>query len=629
MTTASSETKEFSFQAEIKQLLHLLAHSLYQSREIAVRELVSNASDALDKMRYINLTDESTRDGSPLEITIEGRVEPKELVIRDNGVGMTRDELVTNLGTIARSGSLEFLKTLSASGDQKPDLSLIGQFGVGFYSAFMLADKVRVRTRSYQETSGWEWESDGAGTFRIAPAEGLARGTEIVLSLKSDAEDFAQDYRLKGVVRRYSGFVPHPVKIGGEVVNDQKPIWVEPKNQVTEEQHAKFFQYLSHGAGDQPVWHLHMAADVPIQFRAVLYCPKTNYELLGFGRTEHGLHLCAKRVLVQADCQELLPDNLRFLHGLVDSEDLPLNVSRETLQDNSLIRRIRNTLVKGVLDRLQALSDEKPEDYQAFYKEFGPILREGVATDIPNRERIAKLLRFASSQHPEKPIVSLDEYVKRSHPDQRRIYYLGGPDVSSLQKNPNLEIFRRRGLEVLFLVDPIDEFVMSSLGGFDGRTLTSIDSSDLGLPGGDSEPETKGDDPSRTGLSRVLDLFRAALGERVTEVRESKRLVDSPCCLVNADNSPSVGMQRVMRMAHKEAPAMRKAMEINPGSPFIGRLARLAANPDHDAFVKQCALQLWSNALLLEGMMLEPEDMVARVQMMMEQAAQAKSPIIV
>jgi molecular chaperone HtpG len=629
MATAAEETKEFSFQAEIKQLLHLLAHSLYQSREIAVRELVSNASDALDKMRYVSLTDESARDNAPLEITLEGRPETKEVVVRDNGIGMTHDELVTNLGTIARSGSLEFLKTLSTSGDQKPDLSLIGQFGVGFYSSFMLADKVRVRTRSYKEASGWEWESDGSGTFRVSPHDGVPRGTEVVLHLKPDAHEFAQDFRLKGIIRRYSGFVPHPVRIGGEVVNDQKPIWVEPKNQVTDEQHIQFYQYLSHRGDEKPLWHLHMAADVPIQFRAVLYCPRTNFELMGFGRTEHGLHLCAKRVLVQADCQELLPDNLRFLYGLVDSEDLPLNVSRETLQDNSLIRRIRNTLVKGVLDRLQSLADEKPEEYQAFYKEFGSILREGIASDLPNRERIAKLLRFCSTQHTDKPVVSLDDYVKRSHPDQRRIYFLGGPDIASLQKNPNLEIFRRRAIEVLLLPDPIDEFVMSSLGSFDGRSLTSIDSSDLGLPGGDSEPEAKPSEGSRKGMGRVLELFRAALDERVTEVRESKRLVDSPCCLVSAENSPSVGMQRILRMAHKEAPALRKAMEINPSSPFIDRLARLAANPDNDNFIKQCALQMWSNALLLEGMLLEPEEMVARVQTMMEQAAQAKSSIIV
>src|SRR4051794_27588260 len=282
-----SENQEFTFQAEIKQLLHLLSHSLYQSREIAIRELISNASDALDKMRYIALTDEAHRDAGPLEITIETDKEGQQLIIRDNGIGMNHEELVANLGTIARSGSLEFLKGVTATG--KADVSLIGQFGVGFYSAFMIADRVRVRSRSYKESEGWEWESDGTGTFRVSPAGPLPRGTEIVLHLKADAKDFAEEWKVKSVVKRYSGFVPHPIKIGGEVVNSQKPIWVEPKSQVTDEQYRQFYQHLTHRTEESPLWHLHLAADSPIQFRAILYCPPTNLELFGLGRQEHGL----------------------------------------------------------------------------------------------------------------------------------------------------------------------------------------------------------------------------------------------------------------------------------------------------------------------------------------------------
>src|SRR4051794_16334300 len=428
-----SDKQEFTFQAEIKQLLHLLAHSLYQSREIALRELVSNASDALDKMRYVALTDETQRDAGALEIVIEGTPDARQLVVRDNGIGMTHDELVANLGTIARSGSLEFLKSLA--GQPRADLSLIGQFGVGFYSAFMIADRVRVRTRSYKEASGWEWESDGSGTFTITPLEGdaPARGTEIVLHLKEDAKDFVDDWRLKSIVRKYSSFVPHPIKVDGEVVNDQKPIWVEPKSQVTEEQYAKFYEHLTHHAGEKPLWHLHLAADSPIQFRAIVYCPPSNVELLGFGRSEHGLSLCAKRILVQHDCRDLVPEYFRFLYGLVDSEDLPLNVSRETLQDNTIIRRIRNTLVKGVLDTISKLAEEKPDDYLNFYRQFSMFLKEGVATDAANRERLAKLLRFSSTHTDltgtgtgtdKDALTSLDAYVKRMPADQKRIYYL-------------------------------------------------------------------------------------------------------------------------------------------------------------------------------------------------------------
>jgi molecular chaperone HtpG len=629
-----TDKQEYSFQAEIKQLLHLLSHSLYQSREIAMRELVSNASDALDKMRYIALTDESKRDTGALEIVVEGRKEDSQLVIRDNGIGMTRDELVENLGTIAHSGSLDFLKNL---GNQpKADLSLIGQFGVGFYSAFMIADEVRVRTRSDKEQTGWEWSSDGSGTFTITPAEGLARGTEVILHLKDDAKDFADDWRIKGALRKYSSFVPHPIKVGGEVVNDQKPIWVEPKSQVSAEQYTKFYQHLTHHAEESPLWHLHLAADSPIQFRAILYCPPTNVEMLGFGRSEHGLNLCAKRIFVQHDCRDLLPEYLRFLYGLVDSEDLPLNVSRETLQDNTVIRRIRNTLVKGALDRLHQTADEKPDDFLNFYRQFGMFLKEGVATDGANRERLAKLLRF-SSTHSDAAgpdaLTSLDEYVKRMPADQKRIYYLGGPDLAAIRKSPNLEIFRRRGLEVLFLSEPIDEFVMSALHAFDGKELTSIDSADLDLPGPEvetAEDKGKGESApgSASGFGRVLDLFRKALGDRVQDVRESKRLTDSPCCLVNAEGGLSNQMQRLLKMTNREVPESKRILEVNPSSPLIRRLTQLAANHTHDAFIGECALQLHSNALALEGSLSEPEALVARVQGFMEEAAEKRSPLI-
>ena len=398
---------------------------------------------------------------------------------------MTHDELVTNLGTIAHSGSGEFLKTLSGDAKKQADLSLIGQFGVGFYSAFMIADRVRVRTRSYREEAGWQWESEGTGSFTVTPAEGpLPRGTEVILHLKDDAKDLASPGRIKEIVRRYSSFVPHPIRLGtGEVLNDQKPIWVEPKSQVTEEQYARFYQHLTHHTDEKPLWHLHLAADSPIQFRAVLYCPPTNLERFGFARLEHGVSLCAKRVLVQNDCRELVPEYLRFLRGLVDSEDLPLNVSRETLQDNTVIRRIRTSLVKAVFDRLDQLAKDQPEDFQTFYAQFGQMLKEGAIVDPANRERIAKLLRFASS-HSEDPEArtSLDDYIARMPEDQKRIYYLGGPDLASIRKSPNLEIFRRRGLEVLFLTEPIDEFVMNALGSYGGKPLTSIDSDDLELP---------------------------------------------------------------------------------------------------------------------------------------------------
>ncbi len=634
--TVVGDRQEYTFQAEIKQLLHLLSHSLYQSREIAVRELISNASDALDKMRYVSLTDESQREAGALEIVVEGKEGDKQLVIRDTGIGMTHDELVTNLGTIARSGSAEFLKAMAASSTSKPDVSLIGQFGVGFYSSFMIADRVRVRTRSYTEESGWEWESDGSGSFTVTPADGpLPRGTEVVLHLKDDAKDFASAWRIREIVRRFSSFVPYPIRLGdgGEVLNDQKPIWVEPKSQVTDEQYNRFYQHLTHHPDETPLWHVHLAADSPIQFRAVIYCPPTNLERLGFTRLDHGLNLCARRVLVQSECRELVPEYLRFLRGLVDSEDLPLNVSRETLQDNSVIRRIRTSIVKGVFDRLDTLAEENAEAFRTFYGQFGSMLKEGLIVDPANRERIAKLLRFASSRGDgPTATVSLDEYIARMPEGQKRIYYLGGPDYASVAKSPNLEIFRRRGIEVLFLTDPIDEFAITAMVNYQGTTLTSIDSADLDLPE-TTEPagaEAKeGEPPAKeSGFARVLDLFRAALGDRVREVRESKRLTDSPCCLVNAEGGPSTQMQRILKLANKDFPDVARILEVNPSAPLIRRLCSLSANADHESFIKQCALQLWTNAMILEGVTPDPEDLVSRVQTFMAEAAEKRSPLI-
>jgi molecular chaperone HtpG len=629
--------EQFSFQAEIKQLLHLLSHSLYQSKEIALRELISNASDALDKRRYAALTDSAGRDDEPLRIKLDPDAEANRLVLSDNGIGMTRDDLVNNLGTIARSGSREFLKGLAdkakAGEGKAAELSLIGQFGVGFYSAFMIADNVTVRSKVGGEADAWEWESDGSGTFTVTQVDGaeVPRGTSITLHLKDDAREFTEDWKLKSVVRKYSSFVPYPIEVAGELVNDQKPIWVEPRSQVTAEQYLQFYRHLTHHAEETPLWHLHLAVDSPMQFRSILYCPPTNLESMGFGKPEEGLSLLARRVLVQDHCRDLLPDFLRFIRGLVDSEDLPLNVSRETLQDNNVIRRIRGVLVKNVFDRLTKMADEAPDDYLAFYKQFGTILREGVR-DFEHRDRVGKLLRYRSSHTIEAgpdALTSLDAYIGRMPEGQSHIYYLSAPDLASLRKSPNLEIFRKRGVEVLYLIDPVDEFVLASLGAYAGKTLTPTDAAVLDLPGEDAtKPENEPKPEDSAGLARVLTLFREALGDRVQDVRESKRLTDSPCCLVNADGAMSTQMQRILKMNDSTFQAGGRILEINPGAPLVRRLAMLGSSHTHDAFIKQCGLQLWSNALLLEGVVTEPEDTVARMQSMLEQAADARSPLI-
>jgi molecular chaperone HtpG len=625
--------QEFTFQAEISQLLHLLSHSLYQNREIAIRELVSNASDALDKFRHVSLTQKEFEDDAELSISIEPDEENRVLTIRDNGIGMTHDELIQNLGTIAHSGSLEFLKKLGEGA--KDDVSLIGQFGVGFYSSFMLADRVEVLSRSYQDETGWKWESDGSGRFTIEPAEELERGSLIRLHLKEDLTEFTQAVRLKHILTEYSTFVPYAIRLGDDHVNDQPPIWVEPKSQVTDEQYKNFYGYLSKRTQEEPLWHLHLTSDSPFQFHAVLYCPASNFELMGFGKDEHGLSLCAKRILVQSNCRELLPEYLRFMYGLVDSADLPLNVSRQALQDDSVFRKIRKVLVKKVFSHLEGIANDSPDDYGNFYEQFGSTLREGVASDFENRDTLAKLLRFRSSHGDDRAAVtSLGDYVSRMPDDQKQIFYVGGETIATIEKNPNLEAFRSRKLEVLYLIDPVDEFVLNHVNKFEEKDLVSIDSSDIALPElatpGDSDDDDKSKDEKKgppAGFGTVLNLFREALGESVEDVRESNRLTTSACCLVNPEGAMSAQLQKVLSRATEEFQLTKRILEINPSHPLVEHLAGLSANDEHAAFIKTCGQQFLANAMLAEGVVPEPHETSERMMGFMEELAQQRSPI--
>ena len=642
--TAQTEKQQYSFQAEISQLLHLLSHSLYQNREITIRELVSNASDAIDKFRYVSLTSGQKIDASELMITIEPSKEDRVLSIRDNGIGMTREDLMNNLGTIARSGSLEFLKKAQKTGDKKaegnsPDLSIIGQFGVGFYSSFMLADRVEVITRSHAEESGWRWESTGDGNYTIdAAPEVTERGTTIRLHLKKDLDEFTEPVRLKYILKKYSTFVPYPIFLESEHINNQPPIWVEPKNTLTEEQYNNFFEYLTHYPGQKPLWHLHLSADSPFQFYSILYCPDNNLEKMGFGRTDHGLHLCAKRILVQNDNRDLLPDYLRFLRGIVDSADLPLNVSREALQDNTVFRKMQKVITKKVLDHLDTIATDEKDRYIKFYREFGTVLREGITSDYDNRDRIAKLLRFGSTHSMmTEEMVSLEDYCSRAKENQEQIYYACGTDASAVLRDPNLEVFRSRNLEVLILTDPADEFILSHLREFSKKEIVSVDSADLKLPPKD-EAEAKSEEENKDKSStesapeqfeQVLNLFTEALNDQVKEVRKSERLTESACCLVNAEGSMSTTLQRVLRMNTPEFEMQKMILEVNPNAALIRRLSELATNSDNHAFIQDCGRQLHANAMIQAGLAPNGNEMAARLQNFMMQLAGQKSSIVV
>lgn len=639
-----SDKQEFTFQTEIKQLLNILSHSLYQNREIAIRELISNASDSLNKLRHIQLSEEQYRDDAALQISLEPDKEAKLLVIRDNGIGLTHDELVQNLGTIAHSGSKEFLRSVTAGGktpEGSPDLSLIGQFGVGFYSAFMLADKVEVITRSYKEDKGWRWESDGTGRFSITAVEGdVPRGAQIRLHLKEDMDEFTEPERLKFIIRKYSTFVPHAIKLGDEILNEQKPIWVEPKSQVTEEQYAGFYQWLTHHSEEKPLWHLHLSTDSPIQFHSILYCPPSNFELLGFGQIQHGVNLCAKRILVQDDSQDLLPEYLRFLYGVVDSADLPLNVSRETLQDHKLIPKLKKVLTKKVLDHLAELSESQPETFKTFITQFGSILRTGIAVDFENRERVAKLLRFhstfsvsesqlTSGGEGEKPTpsVSLDDYLKRAPEGQSQIYYLSGPNLEAMQKHPHLESFRKRNLEVLFLDDPIDEYALIQLRAYNGKDVMTIDGADVKFPESTNPTEEESKETPKN-FTRILELFRGALDNKVADVKESSRLIDSPCCLINPRSHMSSRLQQVLGQTMRDFGQEKRVMEVNPQSALVKRLCEISSNSDNDDFIRDCGRQLYANAQILDGLIPDVEETTSRSLKFMEELARSKSAIV-
>ncbi|MEO2030518.1 MAG: molecular chaperone HtpG [Planctomycetaceae bacterium] len=636
--TTETKKEEFTFEAEISRLLHLLSESLYQNREITIRELVSNASDALDKRRHAALTDDSVSAAEDLRISIVPDKEANVLTIRDNGIGMTHGELVQNLGTIAHSGSLEYLKQLQKSPEAGSDVSLIGQFGVGFYSSFMLAHRVAVHTRSVLEESGWVWESTGDGSFTIEPSEDtLEPGTEIRLHLKDGMDEFTENARLKYILRKYSTFVPHAVYLGDEHVNDQPPIWVEPKTSLNDEQYKGFFEYLTH-PGQSAMWHLHLSADSPFQFYSILYCPDTNLERMGFGRSEHGLHLCAKRVLVQNDNRDLLPDYLRFLRGIVDSADLPLNVSREALQDNTVFVKMRRVITRKVLDHLDSLATDDPAKYARFYREYGSVLREGVGEDFDNRERLGKLLRFQSTDNTaEDGLVSLAGYCERADEKQKQIYFVTATDVSAALNGPNLEIFKKRNLEVLVLTDPADEYLLTTLGSFEDHDVVSVDSAELELPKAegataedkdDDDSDKQDDSTSRPGFDRVIELFKESLADKVEDIRRSERLTESACCLVNAQGSMSTTMQKVLQINTPDFELSKMILEINPDAELVARLCEIVANDDNADFIRNCGRQLHANAMVLAGLAPDGNELADRTQGFMLNLASARSSIV-
>jgi molecular chaperone HtpG len=613
MPTATPQS--FEFQAEIKQLLDIVIHSLYTEKEIFVRELVSNASDALEKQRQLSLTEKAIFDDKlELEINITTDDKAKTFTIQDFGVGMTQAELVENLGTIAHSGSKAFLKALG-EGDQKA-AGLIGQFGVGFYSAFMVAKTVKVYTHSWRESEpGLLWSSDGAGSYAIEESPGERRGTKIVVELKDECSEFSQDWRVREIIEKYSAFVSFPINLNGKRINTVQALWLRGKNEIKEEEYDEFYKFQGHDT-EKPRLRLHFSADAPLSINALLFVPKDNTERLGLSRLEPAVALYCRKVLIDARPKDLLPEWLRFLKGVVDSEDLPLNISRETMQDRSLVEKLNRVITKRFLKFLEEEARDHPEPYAAFYKEFGVFLKEGAALDFANKEAITKLLRFESSLTEKGKTTSLADYVSRMGADQKDIYYLVGPSRDAIEAGPYLEGFRARNLEVLFCYETVDEYVMNNVREFDGKKLTAADHADVKLS---EQPKAEGSLPEDE-VKGLVAWLKESLGERVADVKASDRLVDSPALALNADKFSSPHMRRLMKAMNKdgEQAPLRVNLEINPRSAVMKRLSELRASSPEKA--KLVAEQVLDNALISAGLLDDATGMVKRLYKILELA---------
>lgn len=623
----SAQKETLGFQTEVKQLLHLMIHSLYSNKEIFLRELISNASDAADKLRFEALAQPALlEDDGELRIRIEADPEARILTIRDNGIGMSRDEVIENIGTIARSGTRKFFESLT--GDAQKDASLIGQFGVGFYSAFIVADKVTLTTRRAGSgaDAGVRWESTGEGEFTIETVEKAGRGTEVVLHLKEGDDEFLDGWRLRHIVRTYSDHISLPIEMrplspakdddadktapDWEAVNQASALWTRPKNEISDEQYQEFYKHVAHDFSAPLAWS-HARVEGRQEYTELLYLPsRAPFDLYDRDRKQ-GVKLYVRRVFIMEDADKLMPHYLRFVRGVIDAADLPLNVSREILQQSKDIEAIRAGCVKKVLGLLEDLADNQKDKYAAFWKEFGQVLKEGVGEDLANQERIARLLRFHSTAaEAEAAEVSLADYVSRMKPGQDKIYYITADTLSAARNSPHLEVFKKKGIEVLLLADRVDEWVSNSLTEFDGKALQSVAKGELDLGALEDEADKQAQHQAEEAARPMIDRIAGVLGDKVKEVRATARLTDSPACLVVGEHDMSAHLERLLKSVGQEVPVIKPTLEINPDHVLLKRLA----DEQDESRAADMAEVLYDQALLAEGGKLDdPAAFVKRV----------------
>ncbi len=606
----STETTHHQpFQAEVRQLLDIVINSLYTDRDIFVRELVSNAADSLEKLRHLRLTETDlfqVEREPQIEITTDS--EAKTITIVDYGIGMTREELVQNLGTIAHSGTKAFLQNLEAGASAAGNV--IGRFGVGFYSVFMVAEKVSVFTHSWREDGEHLcWTSDGRGGYTIEEAPGQARGCRMVIQLKEEHAEFAAAGRLKTILERYSNFVPFPILLDGERVNNVEALWLKQKSEVNDEQYTEFYKFIAH-AWDEPRYRLHFSADAPLVINALLFVPRENPERYGMGQTEPGVALYCRRVLIDPKPRGLLPEWLRFVKGVIDSDDLPLNISRESMQDSALVQKLGDVLTKRLIKMLETESKGDAEKYQEFYKAFSRFLKEGVAVDDRHRDALCKLLRFESSMTEPGVLTGFDEYLSRAKEGQKEIYYLTATSRAAIEAGPYVEAFKARGLEVIFFLEPIDEYVVSSLTEVGEKRLVAASSDALDL--GDAPP-SEGESLSEAQTASLCEWLKETLGDSVESVRAGTRLVSSPAVALQPDGQLSPQMRAMMKAMSQDAGnAARVILEINPRHTLIRKLA--LREKGGDELAPLVAEQLRDNALIAAGLLDTPTAMLARME---------------
>lgn len=653
--SVKSSGESLEYRTEVKQLLDILAHSLYTDRAIFLRELISNASDALNRIQFEMLTNHDVVDAErELAIHLRADAANQTLTISDSGTGMNRDELIENLGTIAHSGARAFL--LNAGKGQAAQEEIIGQFGVGFYSVFMVADRVTVTSRSLRpDEGGWRWSSTGDSSFTLEPAEKADRGTEIQIHLKEDAAEYAQPWRLESVIRKHSNYVSFPIyvesvesvesaesaanadaaeveeaeeqKAALEPVNRRTALWRQSPSSVQPAEYTEFYQQLTL-ADDEPLLHLHIVTDAPVNLRALLFVPGSRERTQLHLRPEYGLTLYSRKVLIQEHNKELLPEHLRFVEGMVDSEDLPLNVSRETVQGNPLMRQMRRALTSRVHKEIKALAENETDKFLRLWEEFGVFVKEGVVTDPASQEVLVDLLRFRSNRTGENAWVSLKEYTQRMAADQQAIYYVLGGDLKSLAHSPHLDYFRAHDIEVLYLVDPIDGFVTTSLRDFAGKVLQNVDDANLELPKGKDAAEKKESDAapvSSQQFDALVKRFLSVLGDRVKSVREAKLLVDSPCRLVSDEEHYERDLERFRRLTEENYAAPARVLELNRKHPIIANLALALEKNPNEPLLPAAIDQLFDNALLLEGLHANPVEMVEHIQEILAAAVASKA----